>query len=159
ITDCGLVNLAAQPESFKRSIEELNLSFCYKVTDLGLSKLLPELKRLRVLNLKISEDVDGAVSRCNSHCSVKSYRLKSLQEFSPVLKYLGSGCHEVTSKTLETVKTYCPKLRYLRISWGLYTSYKSNLLDTLPLLKLASDFDEDYNFFLIITMMILTIPM
>ncbi|KAK2718293.1 hypothetical protein QYM36_005558 [Artemia franciscana] len=53
ITDCGLVNLAAQPESFKRSIEELNLSFCYKVTDLGLSKLLPELKRLRVLNLKV----------------------------------------------------------------------------------------------------------
>ncbi|KAK2723862.1 hypothetical protein QYM36_002272, partial [Artemia franciscana] len=75
ITDCGLVNLAAQPESFKRSIEELNLSGCYKVTDWGLSKLLPELKRLRVLNLK--------------------------------------GCHEVTSKTLETVKTYCPKLRYL----------------------------------------------
>ncbi|KAK2721661.1 hypothetical protein QYM36_003832, partial [Artemia franciscana] len=52
ITDCGLVNLAAQPESFKRSIEELNLSGCYKVTDWGLSKLLPELKRLRVLNLK-----------------------------------------------------------------------------------------------------------
>ncbi|XP_065571007.1 uncharacterized protein LOC136033919 isoform X2 [Artemia franciscana] len=54
ITDCGLVNLAAQPESFKRSIEELNLSGCYKVTDWGLSKLLPELKRLRVLNLKLA---------------------------------------------------------------------------------------------------------
>ncbi|KAK2723859.1 hypothetical protein QYM36_002269 [Artemia franciscana] len=101
ITDCGLVNLAAQPESFKRSIEELNLSGCYKVTDWGLSKLLPELKRLRVLNLK--------------------------------------ECYKVTSKTLETVKRYCPKLRYLCISWGLYMSHKSNLLDTLPLLKLASD--------------------
>ncbi|XP_065576835.1 uncharacterized protein LOC136037905 [Artemia franciscana] len=79
ITDCGLVNLAAQPESFKRSIEELDLSHCLKVTDLGLSKLLPELKRLRVLNLE--------------------------------------GCREVTSKTLETVKTYCPKLRYLGVSF------------------------------------------
>ncbi|KAK2702377.1 hypothetical protein QYM36_019028, partial [Artemia franciscana] len=51
ITDCGLVNLSVQPESFKRCIEELDLSFT-NVTDLGLSKLLPELKRLRVLNLK-----------------------------------------------------------------------------------------------------------
>ncbi|XP_065578698.1 uncharacterized protein LOC136039142 isoform X1 [Artemia franciscana] len=52
ITDCGLVNLAAHPGSFKQSIEELNLSGCKEVTDLGLSKLLPELKRLRVLNVK-----------------------------------------------------------------------------------------------------------
>ncbi|XP_065574806.1 uncharacterized protein LOC136036474 [Artemia franciscana] len=105
ITDCGLVNLAAQPESFKRSIEELNLSFCDKVTDLGLSKLLPELKRLRVLNLK--------------------------------------GCREVTSTTLATLKTYCPKLRYLG-SFNIYMSDKPSLLDTLPLLKLDSVNDDDY---------------
>ncbi|XP_065559614.1 F-box/LRR-repeat protein 20-like isoform X2 [Artemia franciscana] len=98
ISDCGLANLAAQPESIKRSIEELNLNGCYKVTDLGLSKLLPELKRLRVLNVK--------------------------------------GCPKVTNKTLETVKKYCPKLRYLDTS--IYMSDKHNLLDTLPLLKLDS---------------------
>ncbi|KAK2702369.1 hypothetical protein QYM36_019020, partial [Artemia franciscana] len=108
ITDCGLVNLAAQPESFKRSIEELNLSGSYKVTDWGLSKLLPELKRLRVLNLK--------------------------------------GCREVTSKTLETVKTYCPKRRYLGMSnLSDYMLDKPNLLDALLLLKLDSYLDDDYN--------------
>ncbi|KAK2702828.1 hypothetical protein QYM36_018579 [Artemia franciscana] len=95
VTDSGLVNLAAQPESFKRSIEELDLSFCSRITDFGLSKLLPELKRLRVLNLK--------------------------------------GCRKVTSKTLETVKSYCPKLRYL--DSYIILSDKPNLLDTLPLLK------------------------
>ena len=47
------MNLAAQPESFKRSIEELNLSGNFNITDLGLSKLLPELKRLRVLKLEV----------------------------------------------------------------------------------------------------------
>ena len=63
--------------------------------------------------------------------------------FSPSFQ----GCPKVTSKTLQTVKKYFPKLRYLCISWGLYMSHKSNLLDTLPLLKLAFDFDEDYSDF------------
>ena len=61
--------------------------------------------------------------------------------FSPSFQ----GCREVTSKTLETVKTYCPKLRYLGMSnLSDYMLDKPNLLDTLPLLKLDSDLDDDY---------------
>ncbi|XP_065579653.1 uncharacterized protein LOC136039741 isoform X2 [Artemia franciscana] len=76
ITDCGLLNLAAQPESFKRSIEELNLSGCYEVTDLGLSILLPELKRLRVLNLKGCREVT-------------SKTLETVKTYCPKLRHLG----------------------------------------------------------------------
>ena len=58
--------------------------------------------------------------------------------FSPSFQ----GCYNVTGETLKTVKTYCPKLRYLGHNVNFYESDK-RLLDTLPLLKLDSVFDDD----------------
>ncbi|KAK2716479.1 hypothetical protein QYM36_006832, partial [Artemia franciscana] len=52
ISDDDLLNLVGQPESFKQSVEELDLRGCDGVTDLGLTQLLPELERLLVLNLE-----------------------------------------------------------------------------------------------------------
>ncbi|XP_065578736.1 uncharacterized protein LOC136039159 isoform X1 [Artemia franciscana] len=90
-----LISLKRQPESFKQSVEELDLRGCDGVTDLGLTQLLPELERLLVLNLE--------------------------------------DCPEVTSKMLETVKTYCPKPWYLLTDVDF--SDQLDLLDALPLLE------------------------
>ena len=47
------MDLAAQPLPLKQSIEELDLYRCSEITDFGLSKLLPELTRLRFLNVEV----------------------------------------------------------------------------------------------------------
>ncbi|KAK2721007.1 hypothetical protein QYM36_004777 [Artemia franciscana] len=54
ITDEGLESLVAQPMPLNRTIEELDLSECTGITDRGLCKLLPELKRLRKLKLAVT---------------------------------------------------------------------------------------------------------
>ncbi|XP_065578738.1 uncharacterized protein LOC136039159 isoform X2 [Artemia franciscana] len=60
-----LISLKRQPESFKQSVEELDLRGCDGVTDLGLTQLLPELERLLVLNL---ETIRISLPKTNVSC-------------------------------------------------------------------------------------------
>ncbi|XP_065582235.1 uncharacterized protein LOC136041470 [Artemia franciscana] len=99
-----------------------------------LKRCYPDIIGLTELDLSYNEVTDVSLESAFASCSLKKLSLRECSQ----------GCRGVTSKTLDTVKTYCPKLRYLRMSDYVRRISEPNSLDSPPLLKL--DFVPDYDF-------------
>ncbi|XP_065576891.1 F-box and leucine-rich repeat protein 13-like isoform X1 [Artemia franciscana] len=108
-------------------LKKLSLRHCIRITDCGLVKLAaqPESFKRSIEELNLSgcyQVTDWGLSKLLPE--LKRLRVLNLK-----------GCRKVTSKMLETVKTYCPKLRHLCV--------EPNSLDT-PLI--LDTFFADYDF-------------
>jgi hypothetical protein len=81
LTDKALKYLCDFPK-----IENLNLSFCVKITDTGVALLLSKLKNLRQLNLhnctKLTQTILDKISRDPSKLQVDLYNANVLPLFS-----------------------------------------------------------------------------
>ncbi|KAK2721005.1 hypothetical protein QYM36_004777 [Artemia franciscana] len=107
ITDEGLESLVAQPMPLNRTIEELDLSECTGITDRGLCKLLPELKRLRKLKLA------GCIG-----LTVKT--IETVMTYCPQLRCLDvSGCCRIPLESCYSLRDALPLLRIVQQGTGL----------------------------------------